>query len=158
MAKEPKSRLAMFNSKFPTIAKDRIVERNAGCWNCKHFSTEKAKTLWWSTARNATIAKGVQIAMSSPLGEQDPKVLAIRSSVPKTDIGMEQGTWGICGMAGRGGGKGADFVNATGMCHVWTGAEGASVALEGERINALPEEVLEDMKDRLIPRNDGEKN
>ncbi len=121
------------------LGADRIVERGQGCWNCTSFDNEKAKELWWNKARAASVEKGVKLALEAPLGEEDPRVLALRKMVPEVDVGMEQVVWGICAK----GKMEADFVHSTGLCaDGWSGKQGASLATQG-KTDILPMEALE---------------
>jgi len=126
------------------LPEDHVVERKQGCWNCSSWSAEKAVDLWWSRAREAMLARAVEVATKSPRGEQDPSVKNIRAMIPQVDAGMSNAVFGVCAMAGKGGAE-ADFVASTFQCRVWNGAAGASIARGGEAADKLPGELMEDL-------------
>lgn len=129
---------------YPGVGADRIVERTQGCWNCVHFNLEKAKNHWWEKARQDLLNKATTLAVSSPLGESHPKVLAIRQMVPMVDGGIERHEWGMCRVGKQPDGSPVgEFVHRVYLCQIWTGAEGASVAREGQKADMLPEEVMD---------------
>lgn len=119
---------------------DRVVERGQGCWNCIHGSHAAAVDLWWHKAREATLARGLELATNSALGEKHPGVLAIRESVPQFDAGIENATWLVC----KAGKSEADFTHSTYLCPNWSGQQGSSLATQG-KTDLLPEEVLHRM-------------
>lgn len=143
-------------NKFPKLRKllglgsSHIKERTQGCWNCVHFSTEKAIELWWNGARQSMAARGAEIAATA--GIDDPRVQALRKTLPEMDVGMETKLWGLCtgggftykDVAGR---KSKEpitgFVQNAFLCEKWTGAQGASVARDGQKADLLPGEVIE---------------
>lgn len=139
---------ALLAKKLHGVGTDRIAVRAQGCWNCIHGGEagfERAAKLWWDKARGDTLARGVQIATSSPLGEQDERVKNVRAMVPQMDVNVERKQWVTCSTGkDPSGNPVADFVHHTYLCSKWTGAVGASVAREGEKLDKLPEELMED--------------
>jgi hypothetical protein len=129
---------------YPGVGADRIVERSQGCWNCIHWDADKAIDLWWKSARAATLANGAGIATTSPYGEQDERVKAIRRNVPLTDLAIERREWGSCSRGVKADGQPVgDFVASTFLCDRWTAQAGASVARESAVPDKLPEELME---------------
>lgn len=146
-------------NKFPKLRKllglgsSHIKERTQGCWNCVHFSTEKAIEIWWNGARQAMAARGAELAATAGLA--DPRVQALRKTLPEMDVGMETKLWGIC----TGGGftykevngrkvkqppfEDTQFIQNAFLCEKWTGAQGSSIAREGQKADLLPQEVVE---------------
>jgi hypothetical protein len=142
-------------TKFPKLRKllglgdSHIKERTQGCWSCTHFSTEKAIELWWNGARKAMAARGAELAAT--VGLQDPRVQALRKTLPEMDVGMETRLWGICTGGGFTYTDGVkqppfgdhQFIQSVFLCEKWTGAQGSSVAREGQKADLLPQEVIE---------------
>lgn len=143
-------------NRFPKLRKllgldsSHIKERTQGCWNCTHWSSEKAIELWWNGARQAMAARGAEIAATA--GIDDPRVQALKKDLPELDIGMETKLYGVC--SGKGvtykdvGGRKVkepvgSFVQSAYLCEKWTGAQGASIAREGQKADLLPGEVIE---------------
>jgi hypothetical protein len=120
----------------------RTFERTQGCWNCVHADHELAKT-WWLDRRQKDLEAGVGLALESPQGEKDPKVVQIRRSVYLIDEAMHQGGLTKC----KGPGLDAndnpvgDLVKTTYLCRNWSAAQGASVARAGEAPDILPPEL-----------------
>jgi len=138
-------------SKLPGVGIERIAIRTQGCWNCRNFRVEKAKDLWWDHARGALLANATKIAIESPLGEKDPRVVAVRHMIPLTDKKAHLGELGCCSVGKQpDGALVGDFIFSTYLCGQWSGAEGASVAREGEKADALPEELLERLHEPKI--------
>lgn len=132
--------------KLPGVGIERIAIRTQGCWNCKNWRAEKAKDLWWDHARGDLLAGATKIAVASPLGEKHPRVLAVRHMVPLMDEKAHTGELGCCSVGKLPNGDPVgDFVFSTYLCGQWSGAEGASVAREGEKADKLPEELMEDL-------------
>lgn len=126
-------------ARFSSLGPDRLVERGQGCWNCTSWSVEKAQEFYWNKVRPDTLEKALKIALESPLKEKDPRVLAIRKTIPQLDQGLEQAVWGVCAK----GKMNADFTHTTGLCEDgWVGAQGASLASLGKP-DLLPMELLE---------------
>lgn len=132
------------SQKLVGVDADRIGVRTQGCWNCIHGDHEAARKLWWDKARGDILARAITIATSSKLGEEDPRVLAIRRDVPAIDQGMQVNGFVSCKM-GRDpkGGPLGDFIASTYLCDRWTGRDGASLAREGQAPDKLPEELME---------------
>lgn len=139
-------------SQLPGVGLERVEVRAQGCWNCKNFDREAAAKLWWEKARGDMLQKAVIIAMKSPLGEASQPVVNIRQGVPKIDGLITVGAMGAC-KTGRkpNGDPVGDFVHQTYLCGRWTGMTGASVAREGEALDKLPEELMEDMNTPIDP-------
>lgn len=125
------------------VPNDRIFSRGQGCWNCKWM--EKA-TAFWTDRRQADLRKALDIARTSPLGEQDPKVLNIRNMVDTCDHAVASGALVKCGSLTA---KTAhnepigDLVAHNYLCNSWSGATGASIAREGGKLDELPEELAD---------------
>jgi hypothetical protein len=137
--------------KLPGVQAERLAIRTQGCWNCKNWRPEGAANLWWDHARGDLLANATRIALDSPMGEKHPRVLAVRHMVPLIDEQAHLGKIGCCSVGKQPNGDPVgDFVFSTYLCGQWSGAEGASVAREGEKADALPEELMERM-------NSGEK-
>lgn len=124
------------------IPSERVITRNAGCWNCKMM--RDATEFWFGDKTKGTLGrreenlqKAVQIAIESPLGERDQRVLNIKRMVVIVDEGVAQRAMVRCG----GGHPDSELVANAYMCQHYVGADGASVARGTERINDLPEEV-----------------
>jgi hypothetical protein len=120
----------------------RTFERKQGCWNCFHFDYDRARDKWFDR-RQADLAIAVRMALESPLGENDPKVVNIRRMVEAVDLGIKSHTLGTCdgtGIDAEGNSVG-DFVKSVYLCAKWSGAQGASVARAGEAADPLPMEL-----------------
>lgn len=126
------------------VPQDRIIERTQGCWNCIHFSHDLAIKKW-THKRQQDLSKGLNIAMSSPLKEDDPKVRNIRHMVDTLDKQIAAGVIGTCTNDGETavGAPVGDFVVANYLCHKWSAAQGASIARAGQKADDLPEEVAD---------------
>ena len=120
----------------------RTFERKTGCWSCKHYDRELA-IKYWRGRRQQDLQIALAAALTSPMGEKDPKVVNIRRMIDAIDHGLAAGTLGKC----FGGGIDAndnpvgDFVKAVYLCRKWSGAQGASVAHAGEGVDPLPMEL-----------------
>lgn len=127
----------------------RTHERTQGCWNCVHFSHDKAKEIW-KERRQADLQAALTIALDSPRGEDDQRVVNMRHMVDAVDTGIATFNLGTC----TGGGVDANenpvgtFVKNNYLCHKWTGATGASVARAGQKADKLPMELLDDDETR----------
>lgn len=126
------------------VPTERILTRNAGCWNCIHM--RDATDFWFGDPakgthgrRGETLDRAVALALESPRGENDPRVVNIRRMIQIGDEGVRQRAMIKCGPGYAEG----DLVASSYMCTKWTGATGASIALGGERINDLAEELRE---------------
>ena len=122
------------------VPNERVLTRNAGCWNCtfRRDATEfwfGDKTKGTFGRRGENLNKATTIAVMSPQGENHPKVVNIKRMVMLCDAAVEAGTMVRCG----GGYDKSELVANTFMCERYVGATGASVAREGERINDLAE-------------------
>ncbi len=139
------------SNRYKGVDPERIAIRTQGCWSCVHFSTEKAQNLWWDEARQKLLQKGITLALSTPLGEKDLKVLAIRKGAPQMDAQMTAQQWGCCKVGIKADGTPVDnFVASTFLCRMWTGAQGASVAREGAASDRLPEEELARIHEKKV--------
>lgn len=126
------------------VPSERVIKRNAGCWNCKGM--RDATEFWFGDQTKGTLGrreenlnKAVAIAVDSPLGENHPKVVNIRRMITVLDQGVSERVMVRCAW----GGVESELVANTYMCNKYVGADGASVAREGERINDVIEEVRE---------------
>lgn len=134
------------------VPKDRVFERTQGCWNCIH-KVSAAK--FWTERRQADLAKALNIAMNSKLGEQHPKVQNIKQMVNTIDHQVAAGLLIRCGQGlvtiGRtaNGEPVGDLVTANYLCDRWTGAQGASIARAGQAPDALPEELADKIGNAL---------
>ena len=124
------------------VSNDRIFNRGAGCWNCKHCESGKA---FWTHKRQQDLASALRISQGSPLGEEHPKVINIRKMVDTIDHSIAAGALVRCtgkGMTAHNEPVG-DLVAHNYMCHKWTGAQGASIARAGGKMDELPEELVD---------------
>lgn len=144
-------------SKLVGVGKDRIAIRTQGCWSCTHWDMEKAVSLWWKEARANMLAQAADLAIKSPQGENHPKVRSIREMVPKIDASMTAGEWGACSVGKTATGEPIGTnVASTYLCDQWTGKVGASVAREGQKADALPEELMDRMSDGTLKLPDSD--
>lgn len=90
--------------------------------------------------------RGLTIAIESPHGENDPKVLNIRRMVATADYHVARRELIRCtrGIMANGQPVG-DLTASNYLCHKWTAAEGASIARAGQRADKLPEELADDL-------------
>lgn len=126
------------------VPTERILTRNAGCWNCVHM--RDATEFWFGDPTKGThgrrgqaLDRAVAIALAHPMGEQAPQVVNIRRMIQIGDEGVRQRAMIKCGPGHAEG----DLIASSYMCTQWTGATGASIALGGERINDLAQELRE---------------
>ena len=126
---------------------NRTFMRTQGCWNCKHGSYELAKS-WWKDKRQKDLNEALALSMTSPLGEQDPTCKNIRRMVDMIDHGVASG--GLFKCMGHGVDANdnpiGDLVKSSYLCRKWSGAQGATVAREGEKADDLPMELEEKFK------------
>lgn len=126
---------------------NRTFERTQGCWNCKHGSSEVARK-WWLEKREKDLQVAVGIALSSPIGEKDQKVVNIRRTTALIDEAV--GTSSLIKCMGNGvdrhGNPVGDLVRSVYLCRKWSGAQGASVARAGEAPDLLPDELEDKVK------------
>ena len=125
------------------VPKERVVSRGQGCWNCSSWSREKAKPLWTDKRQN-DLKTALEIALSSPNGEDDVRVRNIRKMVNDLDHLVASGHMGVCLGGGRtaDGNPVGDFVAHAFLCDRWSGVSGASLATGG-KTDPLPEELRE---------------
>lgn len=150
------------------IFPDRIVERNAGCWNCTHFTTGPSVEAVWEKhyeqrllqirrsgayAREHVTAKpDAQYRVAQLTRQGVSKAVAVEMVISeaaakdpriemlrKVTVDVRDQKLGICRIAANG----ADFVYRKYMCDSWSGAQGASMAIGTDAINPLPEELKE---------------
>lgn len=126
-------------SKNSTQIRPAVVERTMGCWNCLRSSKEAAVE-FWKERRVKDLNIALQIAMNDPAGEKHPQVINIRRMVDQVDQGIAAGLFVRC----RVGGSEADLISLTHLCDKWTAASGASVARDGQKVDKLPDELMED--------------
>ena len=125
------------------VPSDRIISRGQGCWNCKHWDREVAKPRWTHN-RQRDLNTALSIALTSPTGEDDPRVVNVRAMVDDIDHLVAQGYVGVC----QGGGKTedgnpvGDLVLHQFLCGQWSGRSGASLATGG-KLDALPLELAD---------------
>lgn len=148
------------------VPKDRVFERTQGCWNCAAMAPANE---FWKEARTKDLQKAVNIAHTSILGENDPKVVNIRRMVDNVDHQVFSGTVIRCssnpkGRTARGEPVG-DLVAANYLCDRWRGATGASIARAGQKADALPEELADKLDgkpsqdfDDIVSRRLGDDN
>lgn len=124
------------------VPSERVITRNAGCWNCSKM--RDATTFWFGDKDKGTLGRreenlqrAVKIAIESPVGERDQRVMNIKRMVMIVDDGISKRAIVRCG----GGHAEGEVVANSFMCEHYVGADGASVARGTERINDLPEEV-----------------
>lgn len=132
------------------VPNERVITRNAGCWNC--IFMRDASEFWFGDKTKGTLGRrdenlnrAVAIAVDSPLGENHPKVLNIRRMVEFCDSGVRAKAMIRCAGSGVNGKNEpvGELVANSFMCRKYVAATGASLAREGQRINDLPEEIRE---------------
>ncbi len=132
------------------VNNDRIFERTQGCWNCKNKGDAKA---FWSQRRQQDLKRALDIAMSSKLGENHPKVKNIKQMVDKIDHLVAAGALVTCGTGLVRPGRNAkgdpvgDLIAPNCLCGQWSGAQGASIARAGQKPDDLPEELMDKLGD-----------
>jgi len=103
----------------------------------------------WEQKRLSDLGAAVHISQHSPLGEEDQRVLNIRSMVHKADVAMTRRppVFGAClkRELSRDTPIG-DFVSHEYLCDHWSGRSGASVARAGAALDERPEELMEDVR------------
>lgn len=126
------------------VPNDRVFERTQGCWNCRW---SQRATAFWTERRQWDLNKALTISMTSPLGEEDPKVQNIKNMVNKVDHGVASGSLLRCVSIPKGrsanGDPVGDLVVHNYLCDRWSGATGASVARGGQKPDTLPEELAD---------------
>lgn len=129
-----------------------VQERTMGCWNCISWSPERGEA-YWKEARQVNLAKATRIALESRLGQNDQRVVNIRQFVNQLDhaIALSPPAFAACMKKDLPRDKPVgDLVAHAYLCTHWTGAQGASVAREGQKADKLPEELMEDVRDGKI--------
>ena len=131
--------------------------RTQGCWNCRHW--ESGKDLW-NGRRQDNLKIALELARSSPLGENDQRVYNIRTMVDTTDNAVASGALGHCSGNGENahGQPVGELVMHNFLCHKWSAAEGASLAREFGKTDKLPEELAADLEVPHIDDIIAEKN
>lgn len=120
----------------------RTFERTQGCWNCRHFSVERARDIW-KDKRQQDLAVAARLALESPMGEDEPKVVNIRRMIDAVDVGLATYNLGTCDGTGVDANDNpvGDLVKVNYLCRKWSAAQGASVARGGEAPDLLPMEL-----------------
>lgn len=123
----------------------RTHERTQGCWNCSHYSFDRAREMW-KHKRQQDLAVAAKLVLDSPMGENDPQVRNIRRMVDAIDIGLATYNLGACDGTGtdKDDNPVGDLVKSNYLCRLWNAAQGASVARGGQAPDPLPMELLED--------------
>lgn len=132
---------------MPTIDVSRTFERTQGCWSCKHWAPEKGAEFWLQR-RVGELRKATIIALESRKGEQDQRVVNIKSMVMKLDLAMAEKPplFGLCLNAkAKEQDKLGDLVASAYLCSAgWSGAEGASIARGASAPDKTAAELIED--------------
>lgn len=126
------------------MSEDHVFrDRTQGCWNCIHAQPGKVV---WDTNRQRDLQRALAIALESPLGEGDQRVVNIRNMVDTTDHAVAAGALRHCdkGITALGLPVG-DLVAHNYLCTKWTAAPGASLAREVGKTEKLPEELADDI-------------
>lgn len=105
----------------------RVVERNAGCWNCLYFDTG---TLY-DIKVGASYNRDVSVFLSRGLS---PDVARKRADETRRTLRSKKGIFGTCTVGGAEG----DFVHQGFLCTKWSGRVGASLTrAPGEPLSPL---------------------
>jgi len=121
--------------------KSRVFSRGQGCWNCIHSNSGND---FWTEKRQKDLELALKTSLISPMGEEDPKVVNIRTMVDKVDHGVASGALLRCTKGRTADGKDVgDFVVHNYLCDRWSGKQGASLAREGGKADILPEELAD---------------
>jgi len=105
----------------------RRVERNQGCWSCRHFDREAARDKWIHQ-RQRDLQRAVEGALVLTGGENHEQIKNIRRMVDTLDHAIASGKTGLC----RIGAVETDFVNDAFLCpSSWSAADGANDARGG---------------------------
>jgi hypothetical protein len=133
------------------VPKERVVNRNQGCWNCTKWDREKANPLWTQKRQN-DLAKALEISMAHPEGEDHVQVVNIRSMVDSLDHLVASGHVGVCTGGGRtaNGEPVGDFVVHSFLCDRWNAMAGANLTREGGALDVLPEELADKVDSRTL--------
>lgn len=127
---------------------NRTIDRTVGCWNCKHWAPE-AGAEFWLKRRLSDLAAAKHISLNSPHGEQDVRVQNITKMVMKVDMAMAEKPplFGLCLNAkAKEQDKLGDLIASAYLCSAgWSGAEGASVARAGGKLDKTAAELIEDL-------------
>ncbi len=125
----------------------RRHERTQGCWNCLHGDFDVAKA-FWKSRRQQDLATAASKALESAMGEQDPAVINIRRMVDAVDTGLA--TYNLTHCTGKGVDANenpvGDFTKSNYLCHMWSAAQGASIARAGQKADDLPMELEDKSK------------
>lgn len=126
------------------VPNDRIFERTQGCWNCMHM---RSANEFWTERRQGDLKRALDISLNHKLGEQHPKVIAIKAMIDQVDHGVASGSLIRCGSLIKAktanGQDVGDLVASNFLCDRWSAATGASVARAGKGPDALPEELAD---------------
>ena len=144
------------------VPSERVLTRNSGCWNCR-WALDAAT--YWKDQRVVDLQKAVSITITSPMGENDPRVLNLRKWVTMIDAAVANKAMLLCKTGKMPNGDDVTpLVTNSFMCRMWTGTQGASVARGTERINDLAEEIREKIDgpaptpvDKFIEKNSEDK-
>jgi hypothetical protein len=102
---------------------------------------------FWTERRQVELNRALNIALTSPLGEGDPKVVNIRTMIDSVDNAVAIGGMIRCTSNPKGrtatGEDVGDLVASNYLCDRWRGASGASLAREGRGLDKLPEELAD---------------
>lgn len=122
------------------VPKDRIVDRNAGCFNCMNFE----RGLIYDDRVEASFQRDV-VAFRARGATQASAVG--RASKTRRVLVQKKGFFGVC-LTNRAPG---DFVAASHLCEGWSGVVGASMARSpGEALSPLVEEEF-DKRGEAVP-------
>jgi hypothetical protein len=130
------------------VPKDHVIRTRQGCWNCKHWARDKAKPLWTNN-RQRDLQTALEISLTSPRGEEDPRVQNIRTMIDICDHLVATGHLGVCLGGGRteDGNSVGDLVTHAFVCDSWSGVSGAPpIRGEDGKIDPLPMERADKLK------------
>jgi hypothetical protein len=117
------------------LGPDRIVERNAGCWNCRNFNIDQ---LFQSVAKAARQRDVAVLSDKMPVAAAHRKADATQKFLRE-----KKGFIGVCAIDKAD----AEFVSYKYLCTSWSGTTGASLArAPGEPLSPLGEEVADKLK------------
>lgn len=141
------------------VPKERVVQRGMGCWNCKNSDTA---TVFWTEHRKGKLLALRQLIEQSNQGHAikhdlvnglvadwskvklTPGMKKLQHEIDTIDHSVAQRALLRCtkGVTANGTPVG-DLVAHNYLCDRWSGAEGASVAREGGKLDVLPEELVD---------------
>lgn len=155
MADDDKTR---FGDKI-LVPNERVVQRGQGCWNCINGETASA---FWTEQRKGKLLMLRQLIEQSGQGhaikhdlvhgvvvdwsivKMTPAMDKVKSEIDTIDHSVAARALLRCtkGVTAFGAPVG-DLVAHNYLCSKWTGRDGASVAREGGKLDALPEELID---------------